>query len=65
MNDNINLIGEYGYIDTSYDPLDRFFESIDNSPEWLALDEVSYQQRAENAVLQLEIMDIPLYIKQN
>ena len=41
MNDNINIIGEYGYIDTSYDPLDRFFESIDNSPEWLALDEVS------------------------
>lgn len=65
MADNANIIGEYGYIDTSYDPLDRFFESIDNDPEWLSLDEATYQQRAENAVLQLEVLDIPLYIKQN
>ena len=66
MVDNANeFLGEYGYIDESYDPLDRFFESIDNSPEWMNLDEASYQERANNAVLQLEVLDVPLYIKQN
>ena len=64
MIDNCNIIIEYGYLQDS-DPLDRFFESIDQDPDWTRLDEATYQDRANNAVLQLEVLDVPLYIKQN
>lgn len=64
MIDNCNIIVEYGYLQDS-DPLDRFFESIDQDPDWTRLDEATYQDRANNAVLQLEVLDVPLYIKQN
>lgn len=64
MIDNCNVLIEYGYLQDS-DPLDRFFESIDQDPDWTRLDEATYQDRANNAVLQLEVLDVPLYIKQN
>lgn len=64
MIDNCNILIEYGYLQDS-DPLDRFFESIDQDPDWTRLDEATYQDRANNAVLQLEVLDVPLYIKQN
>lgn len=64
MIDNCNVLIEYGYIQDS-DPIDRFFESIDQDPDWTRLDEATYQDRANNAVLQLEVLDVPLYIKQN
>lgn len=64
MIDNCNVLIEYGYLQDS-DPLDKFFESIDQDPDWSRLDEATYQDRANNAVLQLEVLDIPLYIKQN
>ena len=64
MIDNCNVLIEYGYLEDS-DPIDRFFESIDQDPDWTRLDEATYQDRANNAVLQLEVLDVPLYIKQN
>ena len=64
MIDNCNVLIEYGYLQDS-DPIDRFFESIDQDPDWTRLDEATYQDRANNAVLQLEVLDVPLYIKQN
>lgn len=64
MIDNCNVLIEYGYLQDS-DPLDKFFESIDQDPDWTRLDEATYQDRANNAVLQLEVLDVPLYIKQN
>ena len=64
MIDNCNVLIEYGYIQNK-DPIDRFFESIDQDPDWTRLDEATYQDRANNAVLQLEVLDVPLYIKQN
>lgn len=64
MIDNCNVLIEYGYLQDS-DPIDRFFESIDQDPDWTKLDEATYQDRANNAVLQLEVLDVPLYIKQN
>lgn len=64
MIDNCNVLIEYRYLQDS-DPLDRFFESIDQDPDWTRLDEATYQDRANNAVLQLEVLDVPLYIKQN
>ena len=64
MIDNCNVLIEYGYLQDS-DPIDRFFESIDKDPDWTRLDEATYQDRANNAVLQLEVLDVPLYIKQN
>ena len=64
MIDNCNVFIEYGYLQDS-DPIDRFFESIDQDPDWTRLDEATYQDRANNAVLQLEVLDVPLYIKQN
>lgn len=64
MIDNCNILIEYGYLQDS-DPLDRFFESIDQDPDWTRLDEATYQDRANSAVLQLEVLDVPLYIKQN
>lgn len=64
MIDNCNILIEYGYLQDS-DPLDKFFESIDQDPDWTRLDEATYQDRANNAVLQLEVLDVPLYIKQN
>ena len=53
MIDNCNVLIEYGYLQDS-DPIDRFFESIDQDPDWTRLDEATYQDRANNAVLQLE-----------
>lgn len=64
MIDNCNVLIEYGYLQDS-DPIDKFFESIDQDPDWTRLDEATYQDRANNAVLQLEVLDVPLYIKQN
>ena len=64
MIDNCNVLIEYGYLQDS-DPIDRFFDSIDQDPDWTRLDEATYQDRANNAVLQLEVLDVPLYIKQN
>lgn len=64
MIDNCNILIEYGYLQDS-DPLDKFFESIDQDPDWTRLDEATYQDRANSAVLQLEVLDVPLYIKQN
>ena len=64
MIDNCNVLIEYGYLQDS-DPIDKFFESIDQDPDWNRLDEATYQDRANNAVLQLEVLDVPLYIKQN
>ena len=54
MIDNCNVLIEYGYLQDS-DPIDRFFESIDQDPDWTRLDEATYQDRANNAVLQLDL----------
>ena len=40
MIDNCNVLIEYGYIQNK-DPIDRFFESINQYPDWTRLDDVS------------------------
>ena len=40
MIDNCNVFIEYGYIQNR-DPIDIFFESIDQDPDWTRLDDVS------------------------
>ena len=47
------------------DPLDVFFESFDTNPKLADLDEVSYQERSEKAILSIEVLDVEKYIKQN
>lgn len=61
IDENANVF-EYGYVS---DPLDAYFESFDLDPELRALDEVSYQERAEKEVFRLEVLDVEKYIKTN
>lgn len=61
IQENANLF-EYSYYS---DPLDTFFESFDNDLKLRELDEVSYQERAKKAILELEVLDVDRYIKVN
>ena len=60
MSDNASIL------DCDYaDPIDKIFESFDINPELVALDEVSYNERAKKAILSLEVLDVEKYIKVN
>ena len=48
MIDNCNVLIEYGYIQNR-DPIDIFFESINQYPDWTRLDD-TYQDCANNDV---------------
>ena len=61
IEENTNVV-EYEYYS---DPLDTFFDSFETNPELAKLDEVTYQERAEKAVLQIEVLDVDRYIKVN
>lgn len=61
IEENTNVV-EYEYYS---DPLDTFFDSFETNPELAKLDEVTYQERAEKAVLQIEVLDVERYIKVN
>ena len=45
------------------DPLDKIFEAFDTDPDLMALDEISYLERANKAILRLEVLDVDKYIK--
>ena len=47
------------------DPLDKIFEAFDTDPDLMALDEISYLERANKAILRLEVLDVDKYIKVN
>lgn len=47
------------------DPLDKIFEAFDTDPNLIALDEISYLERANKAILRLEVLDVDKYIKVN
>ena len=61
MIDDFNIIE----FDKITDPLERMFEAYDTDPELIALDEVSYNERAKKAILSLEVLDVEKYIKVN
>lgn len=61
MTENANLF-DYGYF---MDPLDERFDSYDKDPELMALDEVTYAERAKKEILSLEVLDVERYIKVN
>lgn len=58
---NINVTEYDDYVD----PLDRIFKSFDKDPRLVALDEVSYKQRAERTIFSIEVLDVDRYIKVN
>ena len=58
---NANVL-EYGFYS---DPLDEFFDSFDTDPELISLDEVTYQERAKNEILKIEVLDVDRYIRVN
>lgn len=61
IQENANLF-EYGYFG---DPLQELFDSYDTNPELIALDEVSYKERAENTVFEIEVLDVDDYVQTN
>ena len=61
IQENANLF-EYGYFG---DPLQEMFDSYDTNPELIALDEVSYKERAENTVFEIEVLDVDNYVQTN
>ena len=60
--ENANVEFQYSWYE---DPLDRFFESFDTDPNLTSLDEATYQERAKNAILSIEVLDPQKYIDQN
>ena len=61
IQENANLF-EYGYFG---DPLQEMFDSYDTNPNLVALDEVSYKERAEREILKIEVLDVDKYIEVN
>lgn len=55
---------QYSWL-SDMDPINDFFESFDTDPRLVALDEISYQERADNAIMSIEVLDVERYVKQN
>ena len=60
-----DMICSYQWMDEPYEDRDFIDEMFENDPSLMTIDEVSYQERAKNAILSIEVLDVERYIKQN